>query len=78
MGGDFAPANVVAGACLALRGAPGRFRIALVGPEDAIRASLAEFARQPGGFVPPEDSYTILHAPEVIDMHDAATAAVKT
>ncbi len=78
MGGDFAPANVVAGACLALRGAGGRFRVALVGPEDTIRASLADFARQPGGFTPPEDHYTIIHAPDVIDMHDSATAAVKT
>lgn len=78
MGGDFAPANVVAGACLALRGAGGRFRVALVGPEETIRASLADFARQPGGFMPPEDHYTIIHAPDVIDMHDSATAAVKT
>jgi phosphate acyltransferase len=78
MGGDFAPANVVAGACLALRETGGRFRIAFVGPEDTIRKSLADLAKEPRGFIPPEDQYSIIHAPEVIDMHDSAMAALKT
>jgi phosphate acyltransferase len=78
MGGDYAPANVVAGACEALREAGNRLHLVLVGPEDTIRASLRDYGRQPGAFTPPTDSYTIAHAPEVIDMHDPPTAALKT
>lgn len=78
MGGDFAPAHVVAGACQALREAGGRFHVALVGPEDTIRATLRDQAARPDGYVPPEDQYSIIHAPEIIDMHDSATAALKS
>jgi phosphate acyltransferase len=78
MGGDYAPANVVAGACEALREAGDRLHLILVGPEDTIRSAMREFGRQPGGFAPPAEAYTIAHAPEVIDMHDPPTAAVKT
>lgn len=78
MGGDYAPANIVAGACEALHEAGDRFHVILVGPEDTIRAALAEYGRQPGAHVPQADSFTIVHAPEVIDMHDQPTAALKT
>lgn len=78
MGGDYAPANVVAGACQALHEAPGRFRIAFVGPEDTLRAAIRDQAAQRGGCVPPEEQYSIVHAPEIIDMHDLPTAALKT
>jgi phosphate acyltransferase len=78
MGGDYAPANVVAGACEAIHEAGDRLHIMLVGPEDTIRASLREYGHQPGAFAPPAGSYSIAHAPEVIDMHDLPTAALKT
>jgi len=78
MGGDYAPANVVAGACQALQEAHGRFRVAFFGPEDTLRAALRDQGSQPGGCTPSEELYSIVHAPEVIDMHDPATAALKT
>ncbi len=70
MGGDFAPANVVAGALQALRESDNRFHVILVGPDDRIRQSLSTLDHQ-------NLSYDILHAPQVIDMHDDAMAAVK-
>jgi phosphate acyltransferase len=70
MGGDHAPANVVAGAFDALREAGGRFGIALVGPREAIEAELKGQPRPAG--------CTIVQASEVITMDDAPTAALKT
>ncbi len=78
MGGDYAPANVVAGACEAIHESGGRFHLILVGPEDTIRASLRECSRQSGAHTPPTESYDIMHAPEIIDMHDLPNAALKT
>lgn len=78
MGGDYAPAHVVTGACLALHEARGRFRIALVGPEDTVRAAIRDHASRADGCAPSESDYTIVHAPETIDMHDHPTAALKT
>lgn len=78
MGGDYAPANVVAGACEAIHDAGERIHPVLVGPEDTIRAALRDYGQQSGAFPPPPGSYSIVHAPEVIDMHDLPTAALKT
>jgi len=78
MGGDYAPVNVVAGACEAIVESAGRFHLVLVGPEDTIRAALRDYGRHSGASAPPPDSYSIAHAPEVIDMHDLPTAALKT
>ena len=70
MGGDHAPANVVAGAVEALRLGRGQFGIALVGHRDAIEAELAPHPRP--------DGCTIVHSSQVITMDDAPTAALKT
>ena len=70
VGGDFAPQNVVAGAIDALAEAQNRFEIIFVGPESAINEQLQK--RTTNGF-----SYRIVHAPEIIDMQDGATAALK-
>jgi glycerol-3-phosphate acyltransferase PlsX len=78
MGGDYAPANVVAGVCEAIHEAGDRLHLVLVGPEDSIRAELRAHGRPPGALAPPPESYSIVHAPEVIDMHDLPTAALKT
>ena len=78
MGGDFAPAHVIAGACGALQESGGRLRLVFVGPEDIIRAAIRDQSRATGGITPPEDLYSVVHAPEVIDMHDLPTAALKT
>jgi glycerol-3-phosphate acyltransferase PlsX len=70
MGGDFAPGNVVAGALEALRESQGRFTVVLVGPQERIEQELRH---------QPElaDLASVLHAPEVIEMHDSPTAALK-
>jgi phosphate acyltransferase len=66
MGGDFAPAAMVAGAVLAAReGIP----VTLVGREDAVRKELAKFSD--AGTLPID----VVHASDVIGMEDAATAA---
>ena len=70
MGGDFAPENVIVGACEALRETNNRFEILFVGPEAVINNHLQ--AVQHNGL-----AYKIVNAPEVIDMHDQATVALK-
>lgn len=71
MGGDFAPANEVAGALLALREHPGAFELILVGDE---RRLSEELKKHDAGSVP----ISVVHASEIITMHDPPTAAVKT
>ncbi len=74
MGGDFAPSCVVQGAFDALRERTGGFSVILVGHEDRIRAELAKA----GGAAGHEGRFSVAHAPEVIDMDDAPTAALKS
>ena len=69
MGGDFAPANVVAGSFDALR-RDGDLRVLLVGPADRLEA---ELSRLGAAGLP----ITVVHASEVITMDDGATAALK-
>jgi glycerol-3-phosphate acyltransferase PlsX len=70
MGGDFAPANIVAGALDALRESNNRFEILLVGPETVMKESLA--AHKSAGM-----RYRIVNAGQVIDMQDGPTAALR-
>jgi glycerol-3-phosphate acyltransferase PlsX len=70
MGGDFAPRNVLAGAVVAFREAGERVEIILVGPEAVVREQLA--SAHPGSH-----PFRIVDAPEVIDMHDSATAGLR-
>ncbi len=70
MGGDFAPGHVIAGAVDALRESGNRFTLLLVGPADVLQSAL--LPHRTAGL-----SIEILHAGEVIDMHDGATAALK-
>ena len=69
MGGDFAPTNVIAGALEALRETDNRFEVVFVGPQDLLRQELP--ASSSG------DAFSIVHASQVIDMHDGPTAALK-
>jgi len=68
MGGDYAPAAIVEGAVLAARtfGVP----IALVGNEPAVRGELAKHDA-------PADLVGIVHASEVIEMHESPSAALR-
>lgn len=61
MGGDHAPANVVAGVVEAIKEFP--VTITLVGIEDRIKAELSRYSY-------PKDRIEIVHAPEVVDMDD--------
>ncbi len=75
MGGDFAPANVVAGAIEALRESGGRFSVTLVGQKERIETELKKSVnRHPGH----ENLLNIVNATQVIEMDDSPTAALKT
>ncbi len=70
MGGDFAPANIVAGGIEALRESNNRFEIIFVGIEADIKNEISKLNAE--GL-----SYSIVHASEVIEMHDSPTVAFK-
>ena len=70
MGGDFAPQNIVVGTMDALKETRNRFHVIFVGPESRIRAQLREMALN-------DKEYEVIDAPEVIEMHDGATSALK-
>jgi glycerol-3-phosphate acyltransferase PlsX len=70
MGGDYAPANVIRGALDALRETANRFEVIFVGPETLINETLRASGSVGG-------AYHIVHAAEVVGMHDAATSALK-
>jgi len=68
MGGDRAPETAVAGAIRAARELP--IEVVLVGREQAIAESLESYPQRPANL-------SIVHAPEVIEMHDAPVASVR-
>ena len=77
MGGDFAPANTVAGAMDAIRESGGRFSVVLVGQQERISVEL----QKPGNHIPAaqrDQLCSIINATEIIEMHDSPTAALKT
>ena len=71
MGGDHAPRAIVRGVCDALDLFPGLSPLLLVGDETQVLAELAHAgkARHP--------KITVVHAPEVVRMDEAPTAAVR-
>ncbi len=71
MGGDFAPANEVQGAVECLRQTGNRFHVVLVGDQERIEPELLKLSAH--GL-----DYSIVHAPDVIDMHDSPVSAIKT
>ncbi|MDP8213299.1 MAG: phosphate acyltransferase PlsX [Candidatus Zapsychrus exili] len=68
MGGDYAPQSVVAGVVDAVKEFD--VNIVLVGIEEKVNAELAkhDFSK---------DKIEVVHAPEVIDMHDPATSPIR-
>ena len=75
MGGDHAPAHVIAGAVEALRDTAGRFEVILVGPA----ATLSEPVGRALTALPPShrSRCTIVNATEVIGMEDSPNVALK-
>ncbi len=70
MGGDFAPAEIVAGSVEAARGLKDLTTLFLVGQEDAIRQELKKHGRIP-------DKLVIRHASEVVGMEETPALAIR-
>lgn len=70
MGGDYAPAEALAGCGLYLRGPHPDVHLVLIGDENAINTHLAQ---QPL----PEGSFSVVHAAEIIGMNEHPTRALK-
>ncbi len=68
MGGDYAPAAVVEGVVEAIKELD--VNIVLVGLQDQIEAQLQKYSY-------PSERLTVMHAPEVISMHEPATISVR-
>jgi glycerol-3-phosphate acyltransferase PlsX len=69
LGGDNAPHANVLGACLAFQEVQSAVRIVLIGDEKQIRIELEKIDFDPSKF-------DIVHAPDVITMHDHPTRAI--
>jgi glycerol-3-phosphate acyltransferase PlsX len=70
MGGDFAPQEAVKGVKLFLESVATKAHLVLIGDEQAIAPLLADAQLDPS-------HYTIVHAPQVIGMHEHPTKALK-
>jgi glycerol-3-phosphate acyltransferase PlsX len=72
MGGDHAPEQTVKGAVEYVRRYPGsQLTVVLVGPEPALRAEVEKYSIDP-------DRIEIVHASQVVDMHDRPARIIKT
>ncbi|MBS4027119.1 MAG: phosphate acyltransferase PlsX [Ignavibacteriales bacterium] len=71
MGGDYAPRNVIHGTLSALRETKNRFHVILVGKEKEIQQELQLVKGQ-------NENLSIVHAEEILDMHDAPTSVLKS
>lgn len=69
MGGDHAPKAIIAGVIEAVK--EFQVDVVLVGIEDAVRAELAKYDY-------PKSKIEIIHAPEVVEMDDPATASIRS
>ena len=69
LGGDFAPDANISGAVLAKKELPGDVKLVLLGDRDQISSGLLSLNAS-------LDDYEIVHAPDVITMHDHPTRAI--
>lgn len=70
MGGDYAPSEAVKGVKAFLDENSSDIRLMLIGDEEKIKAELQHTDI-------PENAYSIVHAPQVIEMHEHPTKALK-
>jgi len=77
MGGDYAPAAVVEGTLDAVQEAAGSISVILTGREQAVEAELSKHAAR-WAEAKVAGTVRIAHADDVIEMHDAPNAALKT
>ena len=68
MGGDHAPAAIVEGAVEAIKDSD--VNVVLIGLQDQVEAELQKHSY-------PTERLSVMHAPEVIGMHEAATVSVR-
>lgn len=71
MGGDFAPVHEVLGTIECLRQSNNRFHVVLVGDEQKISTEIRK--HDATGL-----DFSIVHAPDIVDMHDSPVVAIKT
>jgi glycerol-3-phosphate acyltransferase PlsX len=69
LGGDFAPDANISGAILAKKELPNDVRLVLIGDREQISSGLSSFGEN-------VEDYDIVHAPDVITMHDHPTRAI--
>lgn len=69
LGGDFAPEANISGAILAKKELPNDVRLVLIGDREQISSGLLSYGEN-------VDDYEIVHAPDVITMHDHPTRAI--
>lgn len=69
LGGDFAPDANIAGAILARKELPQDATLVLIGDREQILSGLSNHGENP-------DAYEIVHAPDIITMHDHPTRAI--
>jgi glycerol-3-phosphate acyltransferase PlsX len=69
LGGDFAPEANISGAVLAKRELPSDVQLVLLGDREQISSGLSLLGENP-------DNYEIVHAPDLITMHDHPTRAI--
>lgn len=69
LGGDFAPDANIAGAVLAKKELPQDVELVLIGDQDQILSGLNALGEDTAG-------YRIIHAPDIITMHDHPTRAI--
>jgi glycerol-3-phosphate acyltransferase PlsX len=69
LGGDFAPDANISGAILARKELPSDVIIVLIGDKDQILARLSAMSES-------AEKYEIIHAPDIITMHDHPTRAI--
>lgn len=69
LGGDFAPDATISGAILAQKELPQDVKIVLFGDQEQILRGLSERGHNP-------EEFEIVHAPDVITMHDHPTRAI--
>ena len=69
LGGDFAPDANLSGAVLAKNELPADVKLVLLGDKEQIFSGLSALGANP-------DEYEIVHAPDVITMHDHPTRAI--
>lgn len=69
LGGDFAPDANIAGSVMARKELPNEVELVLIGDQEQILSGLSALGES-------ADDYTVVHAPDVITMHDHPTRAI--